>query len=68
MDDLVDGDVGSSDEGGADGVVVLDGEDDVGSQVGAVDVKGLVPFWVFGFVLDLSCSTNSGSLEIDRCV
>ncbi|BAF12194.1 Os03g0391300 [Oryza sativa Japonica Group] len=40
---LVDGEVGAADERGADGVLGLDGEDDVAGVVRAVDVERLLP-------------------------
>lgn len=71
---MVDGEVGGSEEARADGVVELDGEEEVGSQVGAVDVEGLVPARVGVVVVQQSGAAHSCFLQVDggvqprRCV
>ena len=50
VDDLGDGQVSPADVGCSYGGVELDGEDDVGGMMAAVDVEGLVPSRVLGLV------------------
>ena len=53
------------DERRPNGVVDLDGEDDVGSHVRAVDVEGLVPTRIDGLVGDHTCTPDAGLLQIN---
>lgn len=60
-----DGDAGDADEVCADGVVDLDGEEEVGGGVGAVDVEGLVPLRVGGVVVEESGAADAAFVEVD---
>ena len=53
---------GSSDEHCPNGVVFLDGEDDIRSHMGTVDVERLVPAGIGVFVVEQPGSAHSGPL------
>uniref|UniRef100_J3M4E0 Uncharacterized protein n=1 Tax=Oryza brachyantha TaxID=4533 RepID=J3M4E0_ORYBR len=63
--DVADGEVGDAEEGGADGVLGLEGEEDVGGEVGAVDVEGLVPARGGGVVGEGAGAADAGLVEAD---
>ncbi|BAH92966.1 Os05g0171050 [Oryza sativa Japonica Group] len=64
-EDVPDGEVADAEEGGADGVLGLEGEGDVGGEVGAVDVEGLVPARRGGVVGERAGAADAGLVEAD---
>ena len=67
-DDVLGGQVGAADERGADGLRRLDGEDDVGGEVRAVDVERLVPARIRGVPGDDPRPAHAGPADVHRRV
>ena len=62
IQEVLDRQVSPPNEGRPNGVIDLDGEDDIGGEVGAVDVERLVPSRIDGLVGDHPGTPNPGFL------